>query len=1104
MSDGSVPFVLAEGLDHRLMVLEASAGTGKTFTLAALSTMAIGRGEARIAELCVATFTEAATAELRGRLRERMVRAIAFLDGGDTRTPSDELERIMAGLDDTERVPWLERLRTAVRDFDTASISTIHGFCSRVVGSVAGAGAGMQLTSDGLDVDEVVRDVLLARLDDPTALPIEHDRLLAAVRLALSLPAARLDRITIDDPDFDADDPAKVARAAMIDEVATVVTDCCALVHERRRARMVRTFDDLLADTRTLLLGPDGPGLATELRRRFRLVLIDEFQDTDQVQWDILRTAFVEPVDGAPFTRVIVVGDPKQSIYRFRSAELSAYLAARERARADGGVVATLTTNHRSDQVLLDALNELFAGFTFGDREIAYRPVRAPDPDAEPRIRGCGPAALEFRSPDPSVKGADPLRDAILDDVCDVVVDLLTGPEIHGPDGWTPVVPSDIGILVSRNAEALQLAAALRERNVPAVASSADSVLVSAAAAQWRILLHALERPSSSGVVRMAALSWFDSVTAADLAALDDAQTLGDGDGLADLFDRYRSWSRLLVERGLPALLGALRVHGLSRRVLARHGGERDLTDLEHIAELLQTRTAGRPTSAGTLLEILDDLASVDEDEKTRSELLDRRIDRDDATVRIMTVHKAKGLQFKVVLVPALWSAHSKNRDHIAHGAFDGVRRLDLDFVVGPGDDPRFDRVHLRALEEEAGEERRKLYVALTRAENRLVVWYPQAYTWSAGRPVAIRELLTAAAATTVKNFDPAALIARAAPNLAFVDAPLDSHGRSLAPIEPTERRLATADAPTIDRRWRQWSFTGFTAAFDDDTLVVPFVAGGYDEPSVDDEVAGPDPALELPLRSMTGGRLFGTLVHEVLERTDFAVADDALVAALRDECGRSLRYRAVRGVDPDRLAEGLAVALRAPLGGPLGDRSLTHLTTRDRLDELRFDLPLARIDLADLATAVLVHLPVDDPFRPWFESAADRHLMVEGVLDGSIDLVARTLVDGRHRYWLADYKTNAISDGIDFDATDLVGEMIRDDYVLQSTLYQVALHRLLRWRLGDDYDPATDLLGSAYLFVRGMDPSRSATEARGVLWWQLPQPALDALDALFVPVGVS
>lgn len=1103
MTDAVVPFVLVDSLSDDLGVLEASAGTGKTFTLAALSTAAVGRGDVSVGELCVATFTEAATAELRGRLRQRMVDAVAYLDRRVDRPPEDELERLIDSLTATERAEWLEQLRVAVREFDTASITTIHGFCSRVVSAVAGLGAGATLTADDADVDEVVRDVLLDRIGRAGTDPLEHSRLLAAVKLQLSLPAAEPDRFGPGDPRFVESKPAHVERARRIDDVIDLVDRCVDEVRRRRAARLTRTFDDLLADTRRLLLSPDGAAVARELRRRFRLVMVDEFQDTDRVQWDILRTAFVDPIEGADVTRMVIVGDPKQSIYRFRAAELSAYLAARDHAVERGGVVRSLVTNYRTDQPLLDALNALFLGHEFGRGGISYRSVRSVDPSAPTKVRGCGDAVLQFRRPGGDATDKSGVLAAVIPDLSDVVVDLLSGPEMLVDGAWRPIRPSDIAVLVTANSEALDIVAALRRRNVPAVASSSDSVLDSAAAAEWRLLLMALDRPSFAGAVRRAALSWFDSFDATSLAALDEPVN---ADRLASLFDRYREWSRLLIDDGLPALLSALRAHGLSRRVLSLRGGERNLTDLEHIAELLQTRTGGRSTTAGTLLELLDELAGDnDDDEATSSELYDRRIDRDDDTVRVMTIHKAKGLEFGIVLVPSMWQSRRKARTKVAHAEMDGVRRLDLDYVVGSDAAPKLRQVHDAAIVEEQEEERRKLYVALTRAKHRLVVWFPTTYTWAQGTEVALRELLLERTASSLDAFDPSRLVAEAGSTIEFVDAPAEPHGRSLARIERIERDLSTAAPPDIDRRWKRWSFTGFTREMGDEPslLPVPIVAGGFDEPSVTDEEA-PDlaPDLGLPLRTMVGGRAFGTLVHEILERVDFAVPDDSLVAALRDECGRSLKYRSVRGIDPDRLAEGLAVALRAPLGGDLGARSLTHLTRRDRLDELNFDLPLARFDLAEVAEVVLPHLAADDDVRPWFEAAIRRHLPVEGVLNGSIDLVARTHLDGRDRFWLADYKTNVIADGIDFDRIDLVGEMVRDDYVLQSTLYQVALHRLLRWRLGPVYDPRTDLLGSAYLFVRGMDPARSAADTRGVLWWKLPFGALEALDALFATAG--
>jgi exodeoxyribonuclease V beta subunit len=253
------------------------------------------------------------------------------------------------------------------------------------------------------------------------------------------------------------------------------------------------------------------------------------------------------------------------------------------------------------------------------------------------------------------------------------------------------------------------------------------------------------------------------------------------------------------------------------------------------------------------------------------------------------------------------------------------------------------------------------------------------------------------------------------------------------------------------------------------------------------------------PLLDVPGGKAFGTLVHSVLEHTDFGSA--TLAADLHDRCAEALRYRPLP-VDSLVLAEGLAGALAAPLGGPLGPVRLVDLPRADRLDEMTFDVPLGRLSAARVAGVLLDHLPPDDPLRPWAEQAAAGGLAVEvaGMVTGSIDLVART-PDGR--FWLADYKTNRLRD-TDYDEPAMAAAMTANGYPLQATLYLVALHRYLRWRLAERYDPARQLLGAAYLFVRGMDPDRPVDAARGVFWWCPPVAALDAVEQLLAAGEVA
>ena len=1144
---GRHPFALDGALPDGPTALEASAGTGKTYALSSLAARFVAERGVPPAGLCIVSFTEAATAELRSRVRGRLAEVHLHLTrclatGATTTTTDDPLLAAIATAGPDELEVRRRHVDEALAEFDAATITTIHGFCRRLLAGSGTAAGDLDITDGVADVAESVADLLIARFGRDPDCPIMANRLEQAVRLRLSMPDARMWRLPTD---VKAPTEKQQRHHEYCDVTADLVDEICDVVRRRRVARRRRTFDGLLADTRSLLAGPEGAAAIAGLRQRIQVVLIDEFQDTDTIQWDIFRRAFVDPVPSGPSPALVLVGDPKQSIYRFRSAELSAYLAAVAAAEE----VATLPVNWRSDGPLLEALEALFGGFRFGDPAVAFHPVSPADHHRERAIGGAGTESLTLRwvAPGPDGELAAPEAHRQIErDVVATVRELLDeaaaghitlpvdddersdGDRDGDGDGddtrrRRPLRASDIAILTRSNSQASSLTSMLGEAGIAAASASNESVLESEAARQWRHLLVALERPGSAGRVRAAAIGWSLGITADELAGLDER-------GLDRLHDRFRTWSDELTTSGLSRLIALVRAAGLHEHVLSRVGGERHLTDFDHIAELLLTITGGRPTTATALLGHLTalDRGVVDpgpnaggKQDAMASDVLARRIDRDDEAVQVLTIHKAKGLEFGVVLCPTLWTKPVSSGP--PHAQLDGMRQIHTPWITEAPDGAWNKDVKDANRQEVAGESRRLLYVALTRARHRCYVWWPQVTT-SGQKGGVLGELL----AHAIGQDDPpaaptdlAAVVERSEGTFAVHVAPHRPHGGWSPTTADTRVELPELEVAVAERRvdtwWKIWSFSAISSAAvlhaqpvhprvdhpADQAHSVPMV-GGTDEPSAAETMSGADVPDALPgvLRSMIGGTSFGTMVHEVLEEVDFASVD--LADELRTEVDRRVRSRRLR-VDPAVLVRGLLDAIEAPLGGPLGGLRLRDVPRADRLDEVQFDLPLGRLRADRIGAVLSEHLDARDPLRPWAERMAHAGfgIDVEGMLTGSIDLVLRHGADDplQQRYVVADYKTNQLGRASPYAAPDLVAAMEHHHYPLQAALYLVALHRYLRWRL-PDYRIEQHLGGAAYLFVRGMDPARSADDVRGVCWWTPSPSAIGALDRLLAGGG--
>jgi len=1270
-------------------LLEASAGTGKTYQITTLFLRLVAEVGLPVESVLVVTFTNAATAELRDRIRTRLGEAVRLLDAalsGEAPVDADPVLLAVTGLGGPGGVlgrevlePRLSRLRAALRDFDVAPISTIHGFCARVLDENAFEGGvehDLELLEDaGPVIAELVVDHLSATLrdaDEPTVRFLRESAGLTVARLtalaeaverhpdASFAPAvgepdawrarwqswrelvarvaerwrresagllALIDAATGKDegrratgprlagrryqarytlanaerlgawlassglpsPDLGPQAPdrprwftyfaaSSLAADTVRGEVAHPLADAVQQLVDlagrfdfldgpgsefvlwarvelprRLRARHARTYDDLLRDVRERVVDPEkGRALRDALRRRYRAALLDEFQDTDDVQWEVFRAVFADD----PGAHLVLIGDPKQAIYAFRGADVHTYARAVEATPPDRR--ASLATNQRSDAALVAAVNTIFADRprVFDVPFIAFDAVAAsprgsgerfrPQPAEPPlTIRWIDGPALGLPDAPPRLpKGvAAPRVTACL--AAEIAALLRHEPPttLLGRDGaWRRLTPRDVAVLVRTNRQALLVKDALLDQGLRAIVARSGSVFEGPMALAVQRLLEAVAEPEREGPSRVLAASDLLAWDAAALLAVDD-DGVDDHPAWEELRADVRRWARLVERSGIAATIRrASADRGVLQRLAGLPDGERRVTDLRHLTELLHLKeTRERLGVEGLVRWLREQRAGSGAD----AEAVELRLESDADAVQVLTVHASKGLEFPVVFLPFAWDAGAERSDVVVRW-HDAARRLALDAHLDAATPSRVEAT--AAAEREARqEELRLLYVALTRARHRAVVyWGPVSgaekaalaavlHGGASGEDVADRRARAQARFEAGAAEEPPFTSLQA--ELGVLSAascvegrPTVGWSRAAIPTGRVAGALGEADEPELvardftrgpfDRRWRRWSYTSLArevAAEEAPRLL----AGLPDELEArDDDPGGAAPlppptvvpAAAGPLADLRGGTDVGRFVHRALELLDFPTLREKAptrrpAAELLDEIARSAGL--ADSPWPARLAEALPGLLSTPLGPRAGDACLADLAAAARLDELGFDLPLAGggswrpdlpvIDGADVARCLA--LRGDDPRvrADYLRQLADVPWSpLCGFLTGSIDLATRLPTPVGPRWFVLDYKTNRLAG---YGPLELCAEMERHHYVLQYHLYLVALHRYLALRVpGYDYD--RDVGGAAYLFLRGLrgpdTPRAPDGEVEGVFLDRPPRAVIEGLSALF------
>ncbi|OED39951.1 exodeoxyribonuclease V subunit beta [Chromatiales bacterium (ex Bugula neritina AB1)] len=1195
-------------------LIEASAGTGKTFTVANLYLRLLIDAQQvappAVEEILVVTFTNAATEELRARLRSRIAVALQVLDG---ESPDEADPTLHAVLGPHSGDPVTKaRLELAYQCMDQAAIFTIHGFCDRVLREQAFESgelfdAELQASVDTLKLraaeawwrntispmpaaevesipskwrtpaavlsrlssvitdtagqvvpqftDEDVRqsqagcevawqafhtawtangegenwaEQILAAVQSKlinkgrapniyTAETVNEASQLAASLVESGTPPGHLDqRLSLLGNEVirrgtrKGKGPIQSALGERIDALVAsygqwglqklVALQCNAKVSigadlaQRKLLARQRTFDDLLLQLHAVLQGKNGERLTGVLRARFPVALIDEFQDTDRIQYEIFDKLF--PQDPGSTAALYLIGDPKQSIYRFRGADINMYLRARDSADERH----SLDKNYRSSSRLLNALNAVYgqSDQPFGNADISYQPVTAGGHAEKNALTVAGEVLppLQFDCIEVS------------DDKLPVIVQSTAALARHCAQriawllvegnklGRTQVAAKDIAVLVANHLQGQAIRDALHAVGVGSAMQSRHSVFQSPEALDILALLRVLARPGDSGSLSRVLVSPLAGYSASELLQQrDDAVAW---QRVEDAVQRCREQCRQAGPQAAVLRFMSLfksRVKAMGTAAAEGRGVDRVIGNYLHLADVLQTAWQEQPDLPALLK------TAQHWREQGADEALQLRLESDEALVQIMTVHKSKGLQFPVVMLPFICIGKDATvKGDVVSFADNGQPRLDV------GSDQLTAR-QAQATQALIDESLRALYVALTRAEQSC--WIGVAANKNAKHAALWQLLGVSFPAKLSSTSDCQVPIMEAIDRLLSHSADIAKSGEAimqgalqLAP-QLNETPRARSATRQVHASWRVGSYTALARG-------ATHAVEQPDHDAVDVAVPRPETVDYNSPFHFPRGADAGTLVHSVFEHLDFRNTENQFLHGYAE---KQLRDHGVDTAWTPALCQLVRNTLNTPLDttqfetqSPETDSSnfsLSMLDNKNRIDELGFHFPVHALD-AEKLVALLRESGVI--------GAEDNLLFdrLDGYMTGFIDLTFRH----NGRWYIADYKSNHLGyDTADYHGDALTEAMHHHRYDLQYLIYAVALQRYLKSRLPDfNYD--SDFGGVYYLFVRGMPGAASPegtsikgssadrsgagkASAAGVYAARPPEDFLQALDEL-------
>lgn len=1139
-------------------LIEASAGTGKTHTITTLYCRLTADGYP-VESILVVTFTEAAAAELKLRIRQRIFLALKHLSDvsseSEAGTAGDDLSAFLSRQPDPALIQ--KRLKLALTCFDQAAIMTIHSFCLRVLKENAFESRSLfdiELMPDrSAFLRRVGFDFFMARVNnsDPLFLKylelknvtpesfvdmfksvvsrpgivirpilesgeINYDLYRETVRKIREilihgekeiceriLTHAGIDKRSYtkryvplwlsqgrqkieQDKDHalfrmteDGDSLFKFTRTRLEEKTKPGESppqhgffDLCEdlagfeqkfeknlirlkidflsfftrELDKMKRSQGLCFFDDLINDLASALDG-DGAGvLQTAVRQTWSACLIDEFQDTDPAQYDIFSKLFLTP--GTPF---FMIGDPKQAIYGFRGGDIFAYLKASRQSEAK----FTLEKNYRSSPLLVKAVNTVFTRDEnpFLYQDIAFSKVDTPgtaknlliqENKAVPPLQVCFIQREGMALDKDGCIGKETAEKRVPGVVAEDILALLqSGKRLldrkSEDDQPRKISPGDIAVLVRTNVQAEQMQQALSLNGIPSYLSKTGSVFDSKEALDLYDILWAVSRPENKGSLLAALCTSVFNFSSADISDLDTKE-----DQFFKWQDKFREYRSIWETQGVVSMIMAL-FHSDEAFLKSESGpGERGLTNFYHLSELVSKACLEQQFSPHYLLKWYGRQISRHIRDESADEL---RLESDKKAVAIITLHKSKGLEYPVVYLPFLWEAVKRPaRENILF--HDPAKNHDLTLDIG-SDDMETARSCFEM--EERAEQRRLLYVALTRATALCRI------VWGGFRSVEASALGSLLHAAGCKD-DPAMIndlerLSADSGQSLLVD--IFTHGsteRFKAQVSETGDMSAGQTQKRVTAAWKMSSFSSLTRNFPHEN--------SEDQPV--DIVREKSKPVTLALFPKGAGT--GDFFHSIFEHLDFAGDPGDIPDLIREKAGRSglsapgyleTACKSIQEVLETRLINGQA------------GFCLKDIKKQDRINEMEFVFPVLPFRISSIKQALAQTGPVSllkEYAKRVSQLPADEF---KGFMKGFIDLVIRH----KGKWYIVDYKTNFLGDTYDhYSRQAMADAMAGNHYFLQYYLYTAALHKYLESRV-PAYDYDRHFGGVLYLFIRGIHP---------------------------------